>query len=38
LENICKYYLHKEKLGEVHRQKILDAGNYLGKKWVRGFL
>jgi hypothetical protein len=38
LENICKYYLHREKIGEVHRQKILDAGNYLGKNWVRGFL
>ena len=38
LENICKYYLHKEQLGEKHRRKILEAGNYLGKSWVRGFL
>ena len=38
LENICKYYLHKEKLGNVHRAKILEAGKYLGKNWVRGFL
>ena len=38
LENICKYYLHKEQLGENHRSKILEAGKYLGKNWVRGFL
>jgi hypothetical protein len=38
LENISKYYLHKDILGDNYRQKIISAGKYLGKNWVSGFL
>jgi hypothetical protein len=38
LENLCKYYLHREILGEKHRNKIIEAGNQLHKNWIKGFL
>ena len=38
LENLCKYYLHQEVLGDKHRTKLIEAGKYLNKNWIKGFL
>jgi hypothetical protein len=37
LENISKYYLHKDILGDHYRHKIISAAQFLGKNWVKGF-